>query len=143
MRERSAGAATAATCTYDDLTHELKPDSPDTLQLRALMSMVTNSADTNVVDEAANRLYFVMIQQPLRTGRRVSYCCPELVGVLEDRQTADFKKGCTSYASRNASVSSEPALYVVFGTLIQGLSEKLGGLAALDHLALQEEGGAL
>lgn len=86
--------------TAIDLTNELKPDSMDTLQLRALLSMVKHSTDGAVVDEAANRLYFVMVQQPIRNGRNEIYYCPEIVRTLEQRQAADSASGFATYVAR-------------------------------------------
>jgi len=86
--------------TTIDLTRELAPNSMDTLQARALSGMVENCSEDAVVDEAANRLYFVMVQQPIHPGRNEIYYCPEIVKTLERRQALDFETGTTSYASR-------------------------------------------
>ena len=76
-----------------DLTHELKPDSYDTLQLQALLNIVANSRDDQCAGNAASKLISVVDYQVSPVDRPVIYFCPEIVKVLEEREAADSKSG--------------------------------------------------
>src|SRR5206468_4132098 len=85
----------AINSTYVDLSHELAAGSSDALQLNALLQIVENCQDDQVVAEAASRLYFVIVQQP-----RGVYYCPEIILKLETREQMDKVTRNTSFVSQ-------------------------------------------